>query len=426
MSTFADVFLWGTRIGSVALVDGNDVAQFEYDPDFLPSSIEVSPLVMPLSRRSYSFPQLRRESFHGLPGLLADSLPDRFGNAVIDAWLSEQGRAPSSLDAVERLCYTGSRGMGALEYVPATGPNPSSDDVVHLDRLVSLASRILSQRESLDLDADDHALAQLLSVGTSAGGARAKAVIAFNPVTREIRSGQVESRPGFEHWIVKFDGVSGNRDKEQEDAPHYTRIEYAYYLMATAAGIDMSECRLLEEGGNAHFLTRRFDRTAGGEKLHMQTLGGIAHFDFMEPGVHSYEQASVVMRRLGLGQEDVERLYLRMVFNIFARNQDDHVKNISFLMDKSGRWSLAPAYDVTFAYNPSGIWTGTHQMTVNGKRDGFELRDLEACAVHMSIKPRRAKSLIEQVRGSVARWSAYAERAGISEERMRAIERFFL
>lgn len=415
MTTAAGVYLWGTRVGSVACDDGDPYARFEYDQGFLRSGIEISPVSMPLAGGVFRFPALPLQSFQGLPGLLADSLPDKFGNAVIDAWLAARGRAPGSMNAVERLCYTGTRGMGALEFFPELPMTHDPDDMIDLNALAGLAGEVLSRREALSARGED-ALAQILRVGTSAGGARAKAVVAWNEETGEFRSGQVDLGPGFGHWIVKFDRVEGNSDKEGEDAPSYTVIEYAYHLMALGAGIEMSECRLQEQGESRHFMTRRFDRAEqGGGKLHMQSLGALAHFDFNAPGAYGYEQAAQVMRMVGLGQRDIERLYRRMAFNVMARNQDDHVKNVSFLMDRVGRWSLAPAYDVTYAYNPGGLWTGSHQMTVNGKRDGFSREDLLACARSMSISPAKAGSIIAEVAKAVGDWVPYAEKAGLDE-----------
>ena len=425
MSIAAKVILWGTRIGTVALIDGEDVASFEYDRDFLLSGIQLSPLEMPLARRVYSFPALAQESFHGLPGLLADSLPDKFGNAVIDAWLDSQGRPRGSMNAVERLCYTGVRGMGALEFQPAVGPDLAKSDQLDLDRLSKLAQDVLNSRRGIRISQDEEAMAQIIRVGSSAGGARAKALIAWNERTGDIRSGQVSAGGGYTYWLLKFDGMSGNADKECDDAPCYTRIEYAYHLMAVDAGIQMSECRLYEESGRHHFLTKRFDRTDSGGKLHMQSLGAIAHFDFNRAGAYSYEQAVDVARNLGLGQAEVEQLYRRMVLNVMARNNDDHVKNISFLMNQRGTWSLAPAYDVTYAYNPDGAWTGRHQMSVNGKRDVISYDDLLACAGHMSISARRAKAIVEDVRSAVKSWRSYADKAGLEEAQAARIEMAF-
>lgn len=413
----ARVQLWGRTIGAVSLAEGRDVASFQYDPEFARSGIELSPLVMPLSERVYEFPALPRNTFHGLPGLLADSLPDRFGTALIDAWLATQGRGPESFSAVERLCYTGMRGMGALEYAPVLGPRPRVASRIKVDALVALAGEVLRNRDELRVrfgaDGQEKALRDILRVGTSAGGARAKAVIAWNRKTDEVRSGQVEAPPGFEYWLLKFDGVAGNRDKELEDPKGYGAIEYAYHLMARAAGIAMSECRLLEENGRRHFMTRRFDRLPAGGKLHMQSLGALAHFDFNQAGAYGYEQALLVVRQLGLPMAAVEEQFRRMAFNIVARNQDDHAKNIAFLMDKRGQWSLAPAFDVTYSYNPAGVWTGTHQMTLNGKRDGFAVADFDACAKAALMKRGRAAAILEEVRGAVRRWPEFAAQAGV-------------
>jgi len=415
----ASVRLWGRTIGAVAMEEGRDHAAFQYDPGFAASGIELSPLVMPLSDRVYEFPALPRNTFHGLPGLLADSLPDKFGNALIDAWLATQGRAPESFGAIERLCYTGTRGMGALEFAPVLGPRPRTATMVRIDALVRLASDVLTHRDEIQATfagpAREKALNDILRVGTSAGGARAKAVIARNRETNEVRSGQIAAGEGFEYWLLKFDGVAGNRDKELEDPKGYGAIEYAYHLMAKAAGIAMAECRLLEEGGRRHFMTRRFDRLAGGEKLHMQSLCALAHFDFNQAGAYAYEQALLTIRQLGLPMAAVEEQFRRMVFNIVARNQDDHVKNIAFLMDRQGRWSLAPAFDVTYSYNPSGAWTSTHQMTLNGKRDDFTLEDFRACARSALMKRGRAETIVEQVTAAVRRWPEFAAATGLAD-----------
>lgn len=417
MSSLAEVRLWGRTIGAVLLADGRETAVFEYDPAFARSGIEVAPLTMPLSGGPYSFPELARATFHGLPGLLADCLPDRFGNALINTWLATQGRTPASFNAVERLCYTGKRGMGALEFAPVMGPKARKATRIQIDRLVTLASEILTERRRLRVSfssrARQQALKEILRVGTSAGGARAKAVIAWNPATGEVRSGQLPADEGFQHWIIKFDGVSGNRDKELEDPTGYGAVEYAYHRMASDAGIAMSRCRLMEEGDRRHFMSRRFDRLENGEKLHMQSLGALAHFDFNMAGAHSYEQALLTVRQLGLGMDSIEEMFRRMVFNIVARNQDDHVKNIAFIMDKSGRWSLSPAFDLTYSFNPSGRWTATHQMSVNGKRDGFTLEDLNACGKTVSMKRGRPKAILGEVLHAVSRWRKYADEAGV-------------
>lgn len=425
--TLAEVQLWGRTIGAVSMEAGATAAAFEYVPAFVDSGIELSPLVMPLQRRIYQFPELPFETFHGLPGLLADSLPDRFGNALIDQWLALQGRTPASFNAVERLCYIGARGMGALEFKPLLGPRPRKSHEVDVAALVALASEILTQRSGMTASLDDNereqALQDILRVGTSAGGARAKAIIAWNPDTNEVRSGQVQAGAGFGYWLLKFDGVSGNRDKELEDPKGYGAIEYAYALMARAAGIGISECRLLEEGGRRHFMTRRFDRLPDGGKLHMQSLGALAHYDYNQAGAYSYEQALLVIRQLGLPMAAVEEQFRRMLFNVVARNQDDHVKNIALLMDRRGAWSLSPAFDVTYSYNPDGAWTARHQMTLNGKREDFVLDDFRACAKTAMLKRGRDKVLLDEVRDAVRRWPEFAEQAGLSDAQCEQIGR---
>lgn len=422
MSNLAEVRLWGRKIGAVSLHDG--ICNFEYAPSFRRSNIEVSPLMMPLSDRVYSFPSLSKRSFHGLPGLLADSLPDKFGTALIDAWLARQGRLPESFNVIERLCYTGDRGMGGLEYHPTLGPKAQTSKRIELDALADLASEILQNRKNFktSFDSKEDAMKDILHVGTSAGGARAKAVIAWNPRTDEIRSGQIETGEGFEYWLLKFDGVSENKDKELTDPKGYSAIEYAYYLMALDAGIHMSECRLLEENDRRHFMTRRFDRLEGGQKLHMQSLAALAHYDFNDAGAHSYEQAFFAIKQLGLGRDAIEQQFRRMVFNILARNQDDHVKNIAFLMDKSGRWFLAPAYDVTYSYNPHGAWTARHQMSMNGKRDGFNREDFRSAAEVAALKKGRADKIVDETSQVVKEWPTYATAAGVTQEHTEQIQ----
>ncbi|MBQ3285166.1 MAG: type II toxin-antitoxin system HipA family toxin [Ruminococcus sp.] len=410
--TFAEVILWGTKIGTVALPDDSHIATFRYDNDFLNSGIEVSPLAMPLSTRQYSFAGLSAESFHGLPGLLADSLPDRFGNAIIDQWLASQGRTPESFNAVERLCYTGQRGMGALEFRPVTGPKYNESEKINVDSLVRLASDILTQRNELHLSADNQVMQQIMQVGTSAGGARAKAVIAWNEETNDIRSGQIEAGTGYDYWIIKFDGIRGNGDHDVKDPPTYTRIEYAYHLMAKAVGIKMNECRLYRENGLFHFMTKRFDRETGsGRKIHMQTLGAMAHYDFNDETATSYEMAAGVLRKLYLPYEDMEQLCLRMIFNMLTKNCDDHVKNISFLMNRKGEWSLAPAYDLTYAYNPTNRWLRAHQMSVNQKRSDITEKDMIACAAAMDISKTKCRQMIHTVEDVVAEFTAFAQKA---------------
>jgi serine/threonine-protein kinase HipA len=376
---------------------------------------------MPLSNRVYSFPELPVPTFHGLPGLLADSLPDRFGHDLINAWLARQGRSPESFNALERLCYIGTRGMGALEFEPATGPKQGASKKVEVGALVRLASEILGRRKRFQAQLGD--MEDLLRVGTSAGGARAKALIAWNPETGEVRSGQVAAGKGFGYWVLKFDGVTRGKDREFGNPRGYGAIEYAYSLMAKAAGMTMSECRLFEEGGRRHFMSRRFDRLEGGQKLHMQSLCALAHFDFNQPGAYSYEQAFLVIRKLELPMESVEEQFRRMAFNIVARNQDDHVKNIAFLMDRSGQWSLAPAFDVTYSYNPQSRWVAMHQMTMNGKQDGFTLADFRACATAALMKRGRFDAILEQVRAAVSDWPDHAHRAQVPAKLCRQIQR---
>jgi serine/threonine-protein kinase HipA len=404
----AEVILWGRRIGVVHQSKDLPYATFQYERDFVGSGIQVSPLMMPLRFDPYEFPGLRYETYKGLPGLLADSLPDKFGNALIDTWLASQGREPGSFSVIERLCYTGSRGMGALEFKPVKSPRYQSSTDVDLSRMVQLASQVLSGRENLhthfDFAEDDKALLEILKIGTSAGGARAKAVIAWNPETNEVRSGQVSAEPGFEYWLIKFDGVSENGDKELHDPKGFGVIEYAYSVMASRAGIEIAETQLLHEGPRQHYMIKRFDRDDVGKKLHMQSLCGIAHFDFNMAGAYSYEQALMTMDRLGLAHEEKQQLFLRMIFNVVARNQDDHTKNIAFLMNRQGEWSLAPAYDLTFSYNPNGAWTARHQMSIQGKRDDFTREDLLACAKVGSIRPQQAKDMIDQVVKAVRGW----------------------
>jgi serine/threonine-protein kinase HipA len=414
--TAAEVRLWGTKIGTVAFDEENGLGSFEYDPGFLPSGIEVAPIAMPLSRRVYTFPELARQSFHGLPGLLADSLPDKFGNAVIDAWLRSQGRSPESFNPVERLCYTGNRGMGALEYVPARGPSATESESIEIEKLVQLASDILRSREDMHVVIGENAMQEIIRVGTSAGGARAKAVIAWNEKTGDIRSGQIDAGKGYEYWLIKFDGVSKNGDHNVNDGKQYTNIEYAYYLMAKDAGINMSDCRLLEKDGLCHFMTKRFDRE-NGAKLHMVTLAGLAHLDYNTPCVCSYEMYTEYARRIGVTQREVEEMYRRMVFAVEGVNCDDHVKNFSFLMNKKGEWHISPAYDITFAYNPDNEWISKHQMTINGKSSEITDIDMITCGKKMGLEESFCKETIDKIKAVVSDWVKYAEKANISENR---------
>lgn len=429
MNTTARVRLWGRDIGAVTWLDERELAVFQFTPAFAGSGIPVAPLTMSLQEAPYEFPALSRETFHGLPGLLADSLPDKFGNRLIDAWLATQGRSPGSLNPVERLCYTGSRGMGALEFKPTIKGAPSKTHKIKIEALVDLANRVLDERISLEGkfagQDDQRAIEDILRVGTSAGGARAKAVLAWNPHTGEFRSGQAPTEKGFSRWLMKFDGVHGNQDKELADPQGFGRIEYAYSLMARNAGIIMEACRLHEEGERAHFMTKRFDRTEQGEKLHMQSLGAMRHYDFNQAGTNAYEQAIQTIQLLALPMEDIEQQVRRTFLNVLARNHDDHVKNIAFLMDKQGQWRLSPAFDVAYSYNPNGAWTSRHQMSLNGKRDGFQVIDLVTFAQTAGLKKAKAMALLREVADSVKNWRSYAAASGVSTRNMNRIEKTF-
>ncbi|MEA1976937.1 MAG: type II toxin-antitoxin system HipA family toxin [Chloroflexota bacterium] len=416
----AKVRLWGSVIGAVSWLDDREIGVFQYAPDFVGSGIQTSPLMMPLNEFPYEFPALAKNTFRGLPGLLADSLPDKFGNAVIDAWLASQGRTATSFNPVERLCYIGQRGMGALEFEPTIFGMTTKEKEIELEKLVELVNYILDQRAGLKgvlAGTDDHeVLDDILRVGTSAGGARAKAILAWNRNTNEFRSGQLDLEPGFEHWLLKFDGIKNNRDKEIADPLGYGKIEYAYHRIAVKIGINMTECRLHDEGGRSHFMTKRFDRNDYGEKKHMQTLGAIAHYDYNQAGSNSYEQATQVMKRLGLPREDLEQQVLRTIFNVLGRNQDDHVKNIAFLMDRGGNWTLSPAYDLTYSWNPKGDWTSQHQMSVNNKRDNFTRDDLISFALTAGLKKQIADDMISRVISEFNRWPDVASSVGVSSD----------
>ena len=427
----AEVRLWGAPIGAVSWDPARALGAFEYTRRFRSSGIEVAPLLLPLGSRIYDFPALVRTSFHGLPGLVADSLPDRFGHRVIDAWLARTGRSPDEFSPIDRLLYIGSRGMGALTYHPARSGRAGSLPL-EVDELVGLANEVLAERRDfrVDLAADGdqrhEAMRSILLVGVSAGGARAKAIVAWNPDTNEVRSGQVDAPAGFGYWLIKFDGVTGGiasgPDGSTLAGPRgYGLVEYAYAQMARAAGIEMSECRLLRENGRSHFLTRRFDRTEAGGRRHMLSLCALAHLDFEEAGAHAYEQAFGVIERLGLGKAAIEELLRRMAFNVAARNQDDHTKNISFLMDRRGGWSLAPAYDLNLAYNPAGRWTNRHQMSVNGKREGITRNDLLAVAERFRVTRPRALRILDEVARALDRWPELAEEVGVAPERIARI-----
>jgi serine/threonine-protein kinase HipA len=425
--TVAAIMLWGSRIAAVSIDPSARYATFQYDPAFVRSGIQIAPIRMPLRIAPYAFPGLPQDAFSGLPGLLADSLPDRWGTALVNAWLASQGRDESSFDVVERLCYVGTRGVGALEFQPAREPELSAGADLHLDALVRLANEVLAKRAEFitELSANPHeqAMKAILAVGSSAGGARPKAFIAYNDATGQVRSGQVEAGAGFRQWLLKFDGVSRAGDHGLTDPAGWGAVEYAYSKMARAAGIQMTECRLLEENGRRHFMTRRFDRPDDGEKLHMQTVGALEHVSYNEPGTYSYEQLMQLVRRLGLGTPAVEQQFRRMVFNVVARNQDDHVKNVAFLMGREGAWSLAPAYDVIWAWQPGNPWLDSHQMSINGKRDGFTVADLRKVGAVAGLKRGRAEAILAEITAVVAGWSAISGDVGVDEQMAEQIAR---
>ncbi len=419
MVNLAKVYLWDEYAGAVLWNEEFQIATFEYEPSFARKGLELSPLLMPVGeRRTFSFRGLSKETFMGLPGLLADALPDAYGQALLDRWLTSFGRRFAN--PVERLCYQGKRSMGALEFVPAQDGDLGQSSSVELSSLVQIAAEVLSRKSSLETNLKEdkkEALVNIIKVGTSAGGQRAKAVIAYNEKTGEVLSGQVGAPEGFTHWLLKLDGVTNS---VLGDPQHYGKVEYVYYLMAKDAGLEMSECRLLEENGRSHFMTKRFDRIGCSGKLHMQTLCGIAHYDYKMLRSYSYEQAFQVMRRLRLPYRQAEQMFVRMAFNVIARNQDDHTKNISFLMDKTGQWSLSPAYDVTWSYNPQGGWTSMHQMSINNKWDDITRADLMTVAEAMHIK--RAKELIDRICDSVSKWSVLASDYDIPADIVKQID----
>lgn len=417
----ARVMLGDHLVGAVLFEEGRSV--FEYDPGFVRSGVELSPIRMPLSSRRHQFQV--PEHFRTLPGLLADSLPDRFGNALIDAWLESQGISGYRFNPVDRLCYVGVRGMGALEYRPSKGPRGEKQHRIDLSQMVEIAGLALSDREAFSTDlssSKERAIKDILSIGTSAGGARAKAVIAYDEKRGLVRSGQVDPGPGFEQYLIKLDGVSAPGRESLGESSGYGRIEYAYFLMARAAGVEISDSRLFEEGSRAHFLTRRFDRI-GGEKVHIQTLSALDHLDFSLP--HSWERAFRVAQEVGVDKDGQEQMFLRAMFNVTFRNQDDHVKNISFRMDSAGEWSLAPAYDLIFAFNPSGTHTRVHQMSVAGEREAIEARHFRDLARTVGLRRSILPEALERVSEARARWPEFAGQAGVEPERADRIGSLF-
>jgi serine/threonine-protein kinase HipA len=415
MVTTAYINLWQTRVGAVAWDADSRLASFEFEPGFLPNGWDISPLKMPVANaagRVFSFPELRDTStYKGLPGLLADVLPDKYGNSIINVWLARNGRPADSMNPVELLCYIGKRGMGALEFEPVKPVALASASKIELDSLLQMAEQILTGRQDFSASLsteEEKALLDILKIGSSAGGARAKAVVAFNPTTNEIRSGQADAPKGFSHWLMKFDGVE---DLQIGTSSGYGRVEMAYYLMALEAGIDMMECRLLEENNRAHFMTRRFDRPAGKEKIHVQSFCALAHYDFNNITAYSYEQLFETMRAMRLPYPEAAQLFRRMVFNVMARNCDDHTKNFSFMMNKQGTWSLSPAFDVCYSYRPDSNWVSQHSLSINGKRKNITRDDLLEVAANMNVKD--AKTIIAQVQQAVSRWNEFAEQTRV-------------
>ena len=413
MVDVAKVRMFGQNIGTFVWDDSYRVARFEYDNDFVGKGIEPSPIMMPVQQgRIYSFGSLNWDTFNGLPGMLADSLPDTYGRALFDQWLTLTGRTTSN--PVESLCFLGQRCMGALEFEPATGPSSDVNMKFEIDSLIDVAREALSNKKDfgVNLDVDRKAaIAEILRLGTSAGGQRAKAIIAYNKETGEVRSGQISAPEGFDYYLIKLDGVTAEAGfKETEN---FGRLEYSFSELVKNCCIDMTECSLIEENGRAHFLTKRFDRE-NGRKLHMQTLCGMAHYDFRLKNGYSYEQAFNVMRRLRLPYSQAQEMFRRIVFNVVVRNQDDHTKNISFLMDPSGQWRLSPAYDMGFAYNPKGAWTATHQMSINGKFDHITRADLLSLANANNIK--NASEIIDQLCETAAEWPELAKNCGVPQK----------
>ena len=420
-----EVRIWGQRVGAVAPDPRLGCYVFAYEPAWQRTGIELAPLTLPLDdlRPSFAFPELSEPSYKRLPGLLADALPDDFGNALIDAWMAAKGVEKRAITTLDRLAYMGKRGMGALEFKPARGAHRESAEPLEMKNLVEAARKVVHG----DLSGDVHAqaaLANIIRVGTSAGGARAKAVVVWNPQTNEIRSGQFDAAPGFDHWLLKFDGVG--KDSELGGSADYGRIEYAYHLMAEAAGIRMSPCRLLEESGRAHFMTRRFDRdVADGQtiKHHMQTLCAMNHLDYKQRATHAYAQLFMAVAQLELGDDAIGQAFRRMAFNVMAKNCDDHSKNFAFRLKQGGTWELAPAYDVTHAYNPKGEWTYQHLLSVNGKFSDIARADLLVEAERFGV--RRPLDALADVRAALDAWPQFASAAGLTTQTINDISADF-
>lgn len=423
MVTTAFVHIFGKRAGAVAWDPDREFGIFEYAPGFNLNRWPIAPLKMPAQNRIYTFPENRSETFRGLPGLLADSLPDRYGNELINAWLARQGRPENSLNPVELLCFIGKRGMGALEFEPAVMRDSQPYDM-ELTDLVETTKALLEKKQRISLKTRkkmEDVMPDVLKMGTSAGGARPKAIIAYNENTGQIRSGQVEAGKGFEHWLIKFDDVS---DVQFGVSKGYGRVEMAYYRMATDFGIQMAKSRLIEENNRVHFMTRRFDRNSDGEKLHVQTLCALQHYDYSNTMSYSYEQLFQTMRLLRLNYAEAEQMYRRMVFNVLARNCDDHTKNFSFIMDRNGQWKLAPAYDVCFAYRPDSKWVSRHNLSINGKRKDFLKKDLLALAEQNSI--RNPEKIIDEGLELMRNWKKYARVCGVDLRKKQMIDRLLI
>lgn len=418
MVDIARVNLYGQPVGTFRWDNNRQLAHFEYAESFIGKGLEPSPILMPVRQgRIYSFSDIGRETFKGLPGMLADSLPDTYGRALFDRWLALTGR--SSGNPVETLCFLGKRCMGALEFEPAMDAPYSTDVRIELDSLVEVTSEALSEKEDFGANLEEDkkaAIAEIVRLGTSAGGQRAKAIIAYNPLTGEVRSGQIEAPEGFDYYLIKLDGVTA--EAGFRETQNFGRLEYSFYRLVNECGIKMSDCSLIEENGRAHFLTKRFDRQ-NGEKIHMQTLCGIAHYDYCNPRSYSYEQAFNVMRALRLPYSQAQEMFRRLVFNVVIRNQDDHTKNISFLMDRQGKWTLSPAYDMGFAYNPKGGWTAQHQMSINGKFDDITRQDLLEFAKRNNIK--EATEIIDRIAEVSSRWPLLARECEVPQPMIEAI-----
>lgn len=427
MVTTAIVKIWGVEVGAIAWDESQQLGSFEYDPAFINRGWALAPLKIPLtsSNRIFSFPNLRKpkdseyDTFKGLPGLLADALPDKYGNRLINVWLAQNGRAKDSMNPVEQLCFIGTRGMGALEFEPSTFTQDKNSFQVEMGSLVGIARKMLSSREEFQTvlaKDEEKAMSEILKIGTSAGGARPKALIAYNEKTGGVRSGQTKVPKDYEHWLLKLDGVS---DAQFGESTGYGRIEHAYYKMAIVCGIEMMPSRLYEENGRAHFMTQRFDRDSANTKHHLQTWCAMNHFDFNEVTSFSYEQLFQTMRELRLPYPAAEELFRRMVFNVIAKNCDDHTKNFAFRLKKDQKWELSPAYDVCHAYRPESIWVSQHALSVNGKRKHIGKHDLESVAKAMNIK--KASLIIDQVNSTVKKWNEFAEESKVSAKKREEI-----